>query len=85
MTTKLEKELRREVNISGEAWIITVTPQTLKLTRKGRRIGIELAWKDIVSGDAAMAAALNASVRPRSKRPAPESASKGKSNLRALR
>jgi hypothetical protein len=84
MTTKLEKQLRREVNIAGEAWVITITPQSLKLTRKGRRLGIELEWKDLVSGDAAMAAALNASVRPRSKRSATAPASKGRSSLRAL-
>jgi hypothetical protein len=34
----------------------------LKLTEKGRRKGQELAWKDLVTGDAALATALNASV-----------------------
>jgi hypothetical protein len=33
----------------------------LKLTEKGRRKGQELSWKDLVSGDAALATALNAS------------------------
>jgi hypothetical protein len=29
---------------------------------KGRRKGLELSWKDLVSGEAALATALNASV-----------------------
>ena len=63
MTTKLEKPLRREVNLGGEPWVVTITPRGLKLTRKGRRKGIELEWKDLVSGEAALAASLNASLR----------------------
>jgi hypothetical protein len=34
----------------------------VKLTKKGRRKGIEITWRDLVNGDAAMAVALNASV-----------------------
>jgi hypothetical protein len=63
MTTKLEKPLRRELAIDGEPWVVTLTPQALKLTPKGRRKGVELAWRALVSGDAALAAALNASLR----------------------
>jgi hypothetical protein len=63
MTTKLDKALRREVLIKGEPWIVTITPDGVKLTEKGGRKGVELAWKDLVSGDAALAAALNASLR----------------------
>jgi hypothetical protein len=34
----------------------------LKLVPKGKRKGVEIAWKDIVSGEAALATALNASL-----------------------
>jgi hypothetical protein len=34
----------------------------LNLAPKGRRKGYELAWVDLVSGDAALATALNASL-----------------------
>jgi len=71
MTTKLEKNVRREVKIAGDPWVVTISPAGLKLTRKGRRKGIELDWKGLVSGDAALAAALNASMRPPPRRPAP--------------
>jgi hypothetical protein len=63
MTTKLEKPLRRELKIGAEPWVVTITPVGLKLTRKGRRKGLELEWKALVSGDAALAVALNASLR----------------------
>lgn len=61
--TKLDKPLRREIEIAELAYTLTIDPQGLKLVEKGRRKGIELAWQDLVSGDAALAAALQASVR----------------------
>lgn len=62
MSTKLEKPLKRELAIKGQTCILTITPNGLKLTLKGRRKGQELAWDDLVSGDAALAVALNASL-----------------------
>jgi hypothetical protein len=61
--TKLEGTLRREISIDGEPFTVAISPEGLRLTPKGRRKGHELRWKDIVSGEAALAAALNASVR----------------------
>ena len=60
--TRLEKPLKREITIKDEAYVITLTPTELKLTRKGRRNGVELQWSDLVSGDAALATALNVAV-----------------------
>jgi hypothetical protein len=62
MATRLEKALKRELEIEGKAYMLTIAPEGLKLTEKGRRKGLELAWKDILSGDAGLAAALNASL-----------------------
>ncbi len=62
MTTKLEKPLRREIAIDGEPYVVTIDPQGLKVTQKGKRKGHELAWKDFISGEAAFAVALNASL-----------------------
>jgi len=55
--------LRRALTIGREPWVVTITPTGLKLTRKGGRKGPELEWEALVSGDAALAVALNASVR----------------------
>jgi hypothetical protein len=62
MATKLDKALKRELDINGEAWMLTIHPEGLKLVPKGKRNGHELAWKDIVSGSAALTGALNASL-----------------------
>jgi len=62
MTTRLTKPLKREVVIGRQAYVVTLTPDGMKLTKKGRRKGQELKWKDLVSGDAALATALNASL-----------------------
>ena len=62
MATALNKELKREVLIKDKPYTLTLGPAGLKLTEKGHRRGIELKWEDVVGGDAALAAALNASV-----------------------
>lgn len=63
MATKLDKALKREVAINEQAFMLTIDPQGLKLVPKGKRNGLEIAWKDLVSGDTALATALNASVK----------------------
>ena len=60
--TKLYKPMRREVQIGDQVFTLTIGPEGLKLVEKGRRKGIELAWTALVSGDAALASALQASV-----------------------
>ena len=60
--TKLDKPMRREVQIGDQVYTLTIGPEGLKLVEKGRRKGIELAWSALVSGDAALASALQASV-----------------------
>lgn len=62
MATKLDKALKREVDIDGQAYMLTISPEGLKLVPKGKRNGLELAWKALVSGEAALATALNASL-----------------------
>jgi hypothetical protein len=63
MATKLEKPLKRELDVNGEAYIVTISPEGLKLVPKGKRKGQELLWKDLVSGEAALAVALSASLK----------------------
>jgi len=63
MATKLEKPLRREVDIDGAAYMVTLSPEGLKIVPKGKRNGLELGWKALISGEAALATALNASLQ----------------------
>ena len=62
MATKLEKPLKREVDVEGNPYMLTISPEGLKLVPKGKRNGLELAWSALVSGEAALATALNASL-----------------------
>ena len=50
MATKLDKQLKRELEVDGKAYMLTISPEGLKLTEKGRRKGQELTWKDLLSG-----------------------------------
>jgi len=50
------------VEIDGDAWALTIGPTGLHLARKAKRKGIDLTWHDLVSGDAALASALRASL-----------------------
>ncbi len=59
--TKLDKPLRRELQVGEISYTLTIAPEGLKLTEKGHRKGIELTWKNLVNGDAGLAAALQAS------------------------
>jgi hypothetical protein len=61
MTTKLQREFKRELELNGEKYTLTVTPEGFRLVLKGKRKGVELQWAAIVGGDAALATALNAS------------------------
>ena len=62
LTTKLDSPLKRELSLQGKLYTLTISPVGLNLVPKGRRKGYELAWIDLVSGDAALAKALNASL-----------------------
>ena len=77
MTTKLDNQLKRELSILGKPYTLTLSPQGLSLAPKGRRKGYELAWVDLVSGDAALAVALNASLArgPKSETAQPKASS----------
>ena len=61
--TPLDKPLRRELTINDQPYTLTIDPHGLKLTVKGRRKGLQLSWPDLVSGDAALAKALQASLQ----------------------
>lgn len=63
MMTPLDKPLRRELDIDGRPYTLTVDPEGPKLVGKGRRKDITLRWQDLLSGDAALATALQASLQ----------------------
>ena len=62
MTTKLEKELKREIDVDGKHYTVTISPAGLKIAEKGHRKGHELTWKQVLSGEVALAGDLAKSV-----------------------
>ena len=60
--TKLEGTLKRELAIGDSAYTLALSPQGFVLALKGRRKGLEINWADLVSGEAALSTALNASL-----------------------
>lgn len=61
--TPLDKPIKRALAVDDKTYTLTIDREGLKLTEKGHRRGIVLFWKDILSGDAGLAAALQASVQ----------------------
>ena len=55
MATKLNKQLKREIEVDGKPYMVTLSPEGLKLTEKGKRLGKEVTWKELVGGDTAAA------------------------------
>ena len=62
MATRLEKTIKRELELDGRLYTVQIGPDGIKVTEKGKRKGQELSWRAIVSGDASLAQDLNVSV-----------------------
>ncbi len=62
MTAKLDKTIKRELEIDGKVYTIAISPDGIKVTEKGRRNGPEMTWRAIIGGDANIAEGLKASV-----------------------
>ncbi|HXW74134.1 MAG TPA: hypothetical protein VEK10_04910 [Steroidobacteraceae bacterium] len=57
MATKLNKQLKREIDVDGKPYMITLSPAGVKLTEKGKRLGREHSWKELLGGEGGTAAA----------------------------
>jgi hypothetical protein len=62
MTTPLDRPLKRELELDGKRYTVTIAPDGIKVTEKGKRKGQEITWRDIISGDAALRRDLSLSV-----------------------
>jgi hypothetical protein len=62
MTTRLAKPLKREIELDGKPYTVTIGPDTVKITPKGARTGQEVSWRDLLSGATALRRDLNASL-----------------------
>ncbi len=51
MATKLDKTIKRELEHNGKLYTITISPQGVKTVEKGKRLGQEVSWDAIITGD----------------------------------
>ena len=51
MTTKLDKPLKREIEVNGVPFTVTLSASGIKVVEKGKRKGTELTWERILRGD----------------------------------
>lgn len=53
MTPRLENSLRRDVELQGQLYTVTITPDRVRIVPKGKRSGAqEMTWLELVSGEA---------------------------------
>ena len=62
MTTKLDKPIKRELELDGVRYTVTIAPDGIRVVEKGKRKGREVSWATIISGDAELNEALRISV-----------------------
>jgi hypothetical protein len=51
VTTKLDRPIKREVQVGERLYTVTLDAAGLKVVEKGKRKGHEISWSSIVSGD----------------------------------
>ena len=56
MATKLNKQLKREIDVDGKPYMVTLSPEGVKLTEKGKRLGREHSWKALLGGEGSASA-----------------------------
>lgn len=63
MTTRLDKTIKRELELDGKLYTVSVSPLGVKVVPKGGRKGHEISWEALVSGDVELRRDLNLSLR----------------------
>jgi hypothetical protein len=62
MAAKLDKAIKRELELGGELYMVTISPEGVRIVPKGRRKGHEISWQTILSGDAELTQQLKISL-----------------------
>jgi hypothetical protein len=50
MATKLDKTIKRELDLEGKLYTVAISPEGVKVTPKGARKGHEVSWSTLVGG-----------------------------------
>ncbi|MBE1159683.1 hypothetical protein [Dyella acidiphila] len=53
--TPLDKPLKRQIDIQGQPFTVTLDSTGIKITKKAHRNGFEVSWAELIRNDPAMA------------------------------
>ncbi len=62
MAVRLDKPMKRELELEGELYTVIIDPTGVKIVEKGKRKGHELTWKALLSGEAELTQSLKISL-----------------------
>lgn len=62
MATRLDKTIKRELELGGELYMVSMSPEGVRIVPKGKRKGHEISWETLLSGDAELRRDLNMSL-----------------------
>lgn len=54
MATRLDKTIKRELELEGKLYTVSVSPEGVKVVPKGGRKGHEVSWTALISGEVAL-------------------------------
>ena len=63
MATRLDKTIKRELELEGRLYTVIVSPEGVRIMPKGRRKGHELSWASLISGEAELRRDLDLSLQ----------------------
>ncbi len=62
MAIRLDKTIKRELDLDGKLYMVSIGPEGLKIVPKGRRKGQEISWEALLSGEVELRRDLNLSL-----------------------
>jgi hypothetical protein len=62
VATPLNKPIRRELELDGKLYTVTVSPGGVRVVPKGGRKGHEISWESLLSGEAELRRDLSMSL-----------------------
>ena len=62
MATRLDKTIKRELELDGKLYTVSLSPEGIKVVAKGGRKGHEISWASLLSGDVELRRDLNMSL-----------------------
>ena len=68
MPPRLTEPIKREVELDGELYTLTIRPDGVHIAPKGKRKGYELSWRSLANGEAELNRDLIRSLSKPSKR-----------------